>query len=599
MTTGGIGTSHAAGRARPCKDAKRTSRQSPARTQIGNRLRLGGGRDSRVPPRGSLRSVAARVAGGKPDGCPPPTATLGKASNLDGDGTPHRPGRRVHRPSLRRHPRRGVRAPRAARRRLDAGRRPRDEPLRDGLPPPRRRPLPAALVHSRGRGGSVRSRHARVRARAVGGRASRPRQSGRVSYAQRPARRRAPGRVDRARLPSHAPDPRGGAARPRRRAGRKAALRREDAVRLPGGSGRRGLRAGAAARSRCARACGSPRRDGHEPRVVRRLRLRVSLLRSAHRRPRGSRDRPRPLRAGPLLERAVEEEGSPRLAGYLFALAAGATWGTTGPLSTALYGEGAAITGIGFWRILLGTLGLVTYGALFHRDLFRIDRAALLLVGVGGGALVALFEVAYQFGIAGAGVAGAAALLYVAPVLVALLAKPLLGEALTPLRLALAVVVMLGAALTVRGGSHGTAEGPVRLAAGVAGGLLAAASYASSTLLARFAVPRYGALRVLLLEIAGGTLILGIVLPLAGHPPAPPPTLGGWVYIAALVLGPVLGANFLFFAGVRRIDAAPTAVAATIEPVVGALLALLLFDQHLRALGWLGLAMVVGGVAGG
>src|SRR2546428_12128941 len=81
-----------------------------------------------------------------------------------------------------------------------------------------------------------------------------------------------------------------------------------------------------------------------------------------------------------------------RLAGYLFALAAGATWGTTGPLSTALYGEGAAITGIGFWRILLGTLGLVTYGALFHRDLFRIDRAALLLVGVGGGALAALFE---------------------------------------------------------------------------------------------------------------------------------------------------------------------------------------------------------------
>src|SRR3989442_4072812 len=157
---------------------------------------------------------------------------------------------------------------------------------------------------------------------------------------------------------------------------------------------------------------------------------------------------------------------------------------------------------------------------------------------------------------------------------------------------------MLGAALTVRGGSHGTPAGSVRLAAGVAGGLPAQSSYAGTTLLARFAVPRYGALRVLLLEIAAGTLILGIILPLAGHPPAPPPTVGGWVYIAALVLGPVLGANFLFFAGVRRIDAAPTAVAATIEPVGGALLALLLFDQHLSELGWLGLAMVVGGVAG-
>jgi drug/metabolite transporter (DMT)-like permease len=112
-------------------------------------------------------------------------------------------------------------------------------------------------------------------------------------------------------------------------------------------------------------------------------------------------------------------------------------------------------------------------------------------------------------------------------------------------------------------------------------------------------VPRYGALKVLLLEIAGGSVILAVALPLAGHPPAPPTSPGEWIYLAALVLGPVLGANFLFFAAVRRIDAAPTAVAATIEPVVGALLALLLFNQRLTPGGVLGLALVVGGVAAG
>ena len=62
-------------------------------------------------------------------------------------------------------------------------------------------------------------------------------------------------------------------------------------------------------------------------------------------------------------------------------------------------------------------------------------------------------------------------------------------------------------------------------------------------------------------------------------------------------MGPVLAANFLFFAAVRRIEAAPTAVAATIEPVIGAGLALLLFNQRLAPLGWIGLALVVGGVA--
>src|SRR5438552_10610630 len=109
-----------------------------------------------------------------------------------------------------------------------------------------------------------------------------------------------------------------------------------------------------------------------------------------------------------------------RLAGYLLALAAGATWGTTGPLSTGLYALMPA-TSIGFWRVLLGTVCLAAWGLLFYRELFHVDRAGWLLVGLGGGALVALFEVAYQFAIAGAGVAGAAAMLYTAPVIVAIL----------------------------------------------------------------------------------------------------------------------------------------------------------------------------------
>jgi drug/metabolite transporter, DME family len=288
-----------------------------------------------------------------------------------------------------------------------------------------------------------------------------------------------------------------------------------------------------------------------------------------------------------------------RLAGYLFGLAAGAIWGTTGPLSTALYRAGAAITGIGFWRLVIGLAGFLVYGLVRPR-LFQVERRAWVLVGLGGGALVALFEVAYQFGIAGTGVAGAAALLYIAPVLVAVLAKPLLGERLTPVRVGLAVVVMAGATLTVRGGGPGTGAAGIplpSLIAGVAGGLLAMISFAGTTLLARYAVPRYGAFQVLFLEIVGGVVVLGVVLPISGHPPLPPPTLGAWGYVLLLSLGSVLAANFCFFAAVKRIDAALTSVAATIEPVVGTLLALLLFGQRLSPVGWLGLALVVGGVA--
>lgn len=286
------------------------------------------------------------------------------------------------------------------------------------------------------------------------------------------------------------------------------------------------------------------------------------------------------------------------LAGYGFALTAGALWGTTGPLSTALYEHGVEVTDVGFWRVLLATLGFLLYGA-YRRDLFRVNREGLLLVAGVGGLAVAVFEVAYQFAIAGIGVAGAATLLYLAPMIVAVLAHPLLGEALTATRVLLALVVLAGVSMTVTGHADGTGLPAVfsdGWTVGVAGGLLSALSYASSTLLARWAVPRYGAIRTLFLELLGGTLVLGLTLPLLGHAPAPPGSVAGWTLVVGLGLGSVFAANLFFFAAVKRIEAAPTAVAASIEPVMGALLALAIFGQALTLVGWVGLLVVVGGV---
>jgi DME family drug/metabolite transporter len=290
-----------------------------------------------------------------------------------------------------------------------------------------------------------------------------------------------------------------------------------------------------------------------------------------------------------------------RLAGYTAAVGAGVFWGTTGPLSTALYAEGAALTGIGFWRIAVATGVLLVVG-LLRPGLLRADRRGLLVVGLGGGALVALFEVAYQYAIAGVGVAGAATLLYTAPLLVAVLGHVLLRERLTTVRVALALLVLVGVYFTVLGGEGVDTVFESRqagLVAGVSGGLLAALAYAGTTLLARWAVPRYGSARVLFLELAGGTLILALFLPSVGRPPQPPDTLSGWIYVVLLALGAVVAANFLFFGALKRIEAAPAAVAATIEPVVATVLALVLFGQALSGSGWAGLAMVVAGVSAG
>jgi len=295
----------------------------------------------------------------------------------------------------------------------------------------------------------------------------------------------------------------------------------------------------------------------------------------------------------------TESKRPKRVVGYLLALAAGATWGTTGPLSTGLYDLMPA-TSIGFWRVLIGTIALAVWGLIFRRELYRTDRQGWLLVGLGGGALVALFEIAYQFAIAGVGVAGAAALLYTAPVMVAVLARFILKEELSATRIALALIVMAGVALTVTGGSNTGAEAArMGIGAGIAGGLLAALSYALTTLMARYAAPRYGVVKVLFLEAIGGVVLIWVALSIWGRPPAWPPSAPAWRGLMGLAAGSVIAANIFFFGAVQRIEAAPASVAATIEPVVGALLALTLFGQRLTLLGWVGLAMVVGGVAAG
>ena len=267
-------------------------------------------------------------------------------------------------------------------------------------------------------------------------------------------------------------------------------------------------------------------------------------------------------------------------------------------MSTALYAEGAAISAVGFWRLLLAVLGLTTYG-FFARDLFRIDGRGIWLIMVLGGALVALFEVPFQYAIAGLGVAPAVALLYTAPVTVAIAGHFILREKLTPLRVALAVGVMIGVWLTVNGEVADQSQPTASRLAGILGGLIAAASYAATAILARYIVPRYGSTKMLYWELVGGLIFLAILLPMFGQTPSAPHNIAGWAYVAALGIGAVVAANFLFFAAMKRIDAAPASVAASVEPLVGALLSLLLFNQQLRWFGWLGLLLVIGGVAGG
>ncbi len=284
-------------------------------------------------------------------------------------------------------------------------------------------------------------------------------------------------------------------------------------------------------------------------------------------------------------------------AGVLAVLAAALLWATIGIWSVSLFEAGITPLDVAFWRATIAAVTLAGWAAVRRPDLFRLDgaRDLALLTGYAGVAVV-LFYPALLLAIEGTSVAVASVLLYTAPIFVALGARAWLGERIGPRRGTSLVVVVCGVWATALGAVG--AEVEVTLV-GVVWGVIAGMAYASYYLFGRRFVPRIGAARTLLWSILLGTPLLGLVLVAAGRPPTLDVPVQAWPALAALAIPSTVLANGVYYWGIRRTEANRAAVVACVEPVMAALLALWIFDQRLVWLGWIGVALVAGGVAYG
>lgn len=298
------------------------------------------------------------------------------------------------------------------------------------------------------------------------------------------------------------------------------------------------------------------------------------------------------MRGAPSEQDAADRN---RLVGYLEVLAAASLWGSSGIFSVNLFRLGVTPGSLALLRPLVGAAVLLAMVAAVRPGVLKIrGRGLLFLVGVGGG-LTALFQVAYQMAMDSVGVPATVGLLYLAPAFVVAAAAPLLGERPSPLRVTLAAVSVVGVWLTATGARGAdVALTPV----GVAWGVTAAASYAGYTLFGRRAAPIHGSLATVAWSTAGACVILAAVLPAAGVSVTLPATLRGWVLLLAYGVLTIPVASFLFYDALGRMEAGRVSIASTLEPVVAALLATWLVSQHLTPTGWLGLVLVVSGVAG-
>jgi len=293
----------------------------------------------------------------------------------------------------------------------------------------------------------------------------------------------------------------------------------------------------------------------------------------------------------------VTSIGSPggRLVGYLEAIAAACLWGSSGIFAVHLFRLGVRPETVAFLRPAVGVLALALAVFARNRAALRVGARELVVLAVGGGAAVAVFQVSYLMSTDAVGVPTTVALLYLAPAIVAAAAGPLLREWPTARRVGLVALTVVGVWLSVLGAK----EIPSAFGgSGLLWGGLAGVSYASYTLFGRFATPIYGSVPTTVYSTAGACVLLALWLPLSGSAFTFPVEARSWVLIGAFGVLTIGVAQFLFFDALGRIEASGASVATAAEPATAAVLATLILAQGLEPLGWLGICLIVAGVMG-
>jgi drug/metabolite transporter, DME family len=274
---------------------------------------------------------------------------------------------------------------------------------------------------------------------------------------------------------------------------------------------------------------------------------------------------------------------------------AGLLWGTGG-LTGSLLGAAAGLSPLAVAALRLLAGGLLIVGTrLVPGRRWPSGRAAWARVTVTG-LLAATFQSAYFSAVSLTSVSLATLVTIGATPVIVLAAELLLGRrrldrsAATRTALALAG---LGLLVGLPSGGYGTAA--VLESAAMA--LLAAAGFATLTLISATPVPGLGAETVTGLGFtAGGALLLPLAALTGGL--AFRPTLAALGWLAALATGPTAVAYTLYFRGLRGAPASTGALLSLLEPLTATVLSVAFLGNRLGPAGIAGAVLLAAAVLG-
>ncbi|WP_028316329.1 DMT family transporter [Desulfatibacillum aliphaticivorans] len=272
-----------------------------------------------------------------------------------------------------------------------------------------------------------------------------------------------------------------------------------------------------------------------------------------------------------------------RVKGYLYIAAAAMLWGMLGPFSRLALSEGLQPMEIAFWRATLAW-GFFAAHAAATRTLRMSVRdfpmtALFALVGV------TAFYGSYQIAIRAGGAAMAAVLLYTAPAWVCVIARFTFKERFTRPKILALAFTLIGVACVAGGG------GSIQVTwSGVLFGLTAGFCYSLYYIIGKYFSDKYTAPNLFLYMLPMGAITL---LPWVEFSHKSPTAWTALFCIAALC---TYAAYFLYYIGLKHLEASRAAITATIEPVVAAVVAFFWWGESFGLTAYAGSALILSSV---
>lgn len=277
------------------------------------------------------------------------------------------------------------------------------------------------------------------------------------------------------------------------------------------------------------------------------------------------------------------------MAGALLIALAALLWATTGIAAKFLFTDsGLAPVTLAFLRLAVALpfffLLMQREWAKYRPDVRLRPALSMVLPLLALGLFQALYQGSYLVAVdlTGAAIATLIALC-LAPVLVAVLAAPLLGERVRPVTLAALAAAIVGTALLVWGDLVET--GALRIH-GLMMAMLAALVYAGFTLTSRFTASTTPVYTTAFLCFAtAALLLLPAVLWQNGFAALAGLNLQQWLLILYIGIVPTCIGYVSFFKGMTSTPATLSSIIVTLEPLFVALLAWVLLGERLGAAG--------------